>query len=308
MSAKLTFKEFLDTARKIHGNNYEYFESTFINSHEKTKIKCPIHGFFFQTPKKHIRAKNRCPRCVVEKTGKKKRLLKEDFIKRSNIIHKNRYNYSLCNYVNNRTKVKIICKKHGLFEQKPDAHLTGQGCRECSILSIPQTHIEKSKKTIIDRFKKTHGNRYNYSLVDYKGVRVKIKIICKKHGVFEQVPENHLFGAGCPRCKQSRGENKIEKILNDKNLIFIRQKKFPGCIDKRSLSFDFYIPIFNTCIEYDGVYHYREGFKEGILKINQNHDKIKNEYCKNNNINLIRIPYTVKDVETFIFNKINEHI
>lgn len=121
------------------------------------------------------------------------------FIKRSNLIHKNFYDYSQVNYVNCKTKVKIVCKKHGNFEQTPDSHLNGSGCPICG---QEKTKLKQLKKfnLFIDNANNIHNDKYDYSITNYLGARRKIKIICKKHGIFTQTPDSHLHGRGCPKC------------------------------------------------------------------------------------------------------------
>ena len=132
---------------------------------------------------------------------------KEDFIRRAKLIHGDKYDYSKVNYVNNRTKVIIICPKHGEFEQVPDSHLRGCGCPIC--------RWEKAKESIrkvqgmttdefIERAKKIHGNKYDYSKVKYENTETKVCIICPKHGEFWQTPHHHLMGIGCPYCGQKK--------------------------------------------------------------------------------------------------------
>jgi hypothetical protein len=107
-------------------------------------------------------------------------------------------------------------------------------------------------------------------------------------------PGNILAGKGCPRCNESHGEKNIGSYLSMNNITYIPQCTFDGCKDKRKLPFDFYLPELNICIEYDGEQHFKAvdyfGGKEG-LKIRQLHDQIKTDYCKNNNISLLRIKY-----------------
>ena len=123
---KLTSEEFIIRSNHIHNNKYTYTDVDYINSKTRVMITCPIHGMFEQTPNHHLR-KRGCPNCRV---NKKSNTL--DFIKKSNIIHNNRYDYSKVDYVNNSTKVDIFCHKHGIFKQNPNAHLCGQGCSLCN--------------------------------------------------------------------------------------------------------------------------------------------------------------------------------
>jgi very-short-patch-repair endonuclease len=209
------------------------------------------------------------------------------FIDRAKIIHGDKYDYTLSVYVKAKSKVKIICPIHGIFEQTPNNHvLGGYGCNQCSYLSSTKDFIKKATKI--------HGNKYNYSQVDYKNNKTHIKIICHKHGEFMQEPRNHLSGYGCSICKESAGELRISSILEKLHIKFIRQKSFSNCIRQKKLLFDFYLPEYNICIEYDGRQHFEEielfGGKE-YLKLLQESDKIKNTYCKNNKIKLLRISH-----------------
>lgn len=119
----------------------------------------------------------------------------------------------------------------------------------------------------------------------------------QKTWIIWQTPDTHLRGAGCPTCNASKGELKIRQILEDNSVDFETQKKFDGCVDKRPLKFDFYLPMHNLCVEYDGILHYKaveyfggqEHLEEAQMK-----DNIKNDFCKENGIRLLRIPYTFK--------------
>ncbi len=125
-----------------------------------------------------------------------RKLTTTEFIERSNIAHSNKYDYSLVQYVKNSTKVKIICPIHGEFEQTPASHLKGVGCYNCHG-TVPLT-----TNTFIAKANAKHNNKYDYSKVEYKTNRTKVLIICPLHGEFEQQPNNHLSGQGCPICGQ----------------------------------------------------------------------------------------------------------
>ena len=216
-----------------------------------------------------------------------KRLTTYTFIEKSNFIHKNKYDYSLVKYINNKTKVSIICKEHGIFEQKPNTHLCKAGCPKC-------VGKNKSTEDFISESKLIHGELFDYSKTDYIGAKTKTIIICRIHGEFEQTPTNHLKGQGCPICKESIGEKTIRKHLKTHNIEYIQNKRFENCKDKYVLSFDFFIPSHNICIEFDGRQHF-EVVKHfgGIdsLNLQIEHDNIKNKYCYDNSIELHRIRY-----------------
>jgi len=122
-----------------------------------------------------------------------KRKTTEEFIEMAKSIHGDRYDYSLVEYKNNKTKVKIICPVHGVFEQKPIHHLRGHGCHECGDKRL-------TTKQFIEKVKSIHKDKYDYSLVEYKNNKTKVKIICPVHGPFEQRPNDHLRGRGCFKC------------------------------------------------------------------------------------------------------------
>jgi very-short-patch-repair endonuclease len=152
-----------------------------------------------------------------------------------------------------------------------------------------------------ERSKGIHGEKYDYSKVNYINNYTKIEIFCFKHGSFWQIPYNHLRGKGCPICRNSKGELKIYNFLKENDIPFIQQKWFKNCrndITNRVLRFDFYIPSKNLLIEYDGKQHFvSKGYigsficSEDTLKNIKLKDEIKNEFVKNNNIDLLRISY-----------------
>ena len=228
-----------------------------------------------------------------------KKLDKQEFIDKAKFIHNNKFDYSLVEYTNNKNKIKIICPEHGIFEQEGCSHLKGNGCKKCFGRGL-------TNEEYINKVKKIHNNKYDYSQTDYKGVFKKIKIICPEHGIFEQMSDKHLKGNGCPICRNSKGEKEIMKYFIENGVSFIHQKKFKECKDIKELPFDFYLPDINTCIEYDGRQHFevidRWGGLLGLID-QQKKDKIKTEYCETNNIKLFRISY--KDN---IKNKLNEII
>ena len=129
-----------------------------------------------------------------------KRLTKEEFISKARKVHGNQYDYSKVDYISSHTKVCIICPIHGEFMQTPNDHLNKRGCRQCGII---KTHNEQRKniESFILEANRVHNYKYDYSLVDYKSAKEKVKIICPTHGVFLQSPDSHLREHGCPQCK-----------------------------------------------------------------------------------------------------------
>jgi hypothetical protein len=223
-----------------------------------------------------------------------RRLTIEEFIQKAKVVHGDKYDYSKVDYINNRIKIKIICLEHGEFKQIPINHLKGKGCLKCGYKN--QWKIRKiTTYNFIDKAKLIHENKYDYSDVNYIKSNIKVKIKCKEHGIFEQTPNNHLRGKGCPKCYFSSGEMIIEKYLKKHNIDYILQKRFIDCKNKKPLPFDFYLSRYNICIEYDGEQHFKPikywGGTKTLKRIKML-DNIKTKYCLTNNILLIRINYT----------------
>lgn len=138
------------------------------------------------------------------------KLTNDDFVKRSNIIHKNFYDY-VDEYKNARSKIKIICPVHGEFEQKPYSHLQGIGCPKCGF-DKSSSKNRKDLVNFIDQSNKIHNNYYNYDKVIYKNNKENVVITCPKHGDFKQIPQSHLKGHGCPKCSPKK-ENKPNDVF-----------------------------------------------------------------------------------------------
>lgn len=290
---KYNNNEFIEKAKKVHGNKYNYSKVEYINSQTKVCIICPEHGEFWQTPANHLQGQN-CPKCSRFITHKKQKSNTENFIKRAKEIHGNKYDYSRVEYINNKTKVCIICPEHGEFWQRPDKHLfTKRGCPKCGKTQ------KLTNEEFIEKAKLIHKDTYDYSNVEYKTYEQKIEIICKKHGSFKQTPHAHLSGQGCPICKQRILEKEINEFLIENNIKYEYQKKFDW-LGKQSL--DFYLPDYNIAIECQGIQHFEsvEYFGgEERLKKQIKYDVIKKNLCENNGIKLL---YYTKLNENFIFN------
>ena len=276
--------KFIEKAKLVHGEKYDYSLVDYTESKNKVIIICSEHGEFQQRASGHLSGFG-CSKCSHEK----QKLTFNEFKEKAKTIHGNKYDYRLVDYINYDTKVKIICSVHGEFQQTPSNHLKGKDCELCSFVKRKTKTLEfKEKAKII------HGNKYDYRLVDYLGFDTKVKIICSVHGEFQQTPQNHLKGQNCPFCKESKGENKIRDLLNYNQIHFIPQHRFPDCKNKIKLPFDFYLPDYNTCIEFNGIQHYKpiDYFGgEKRFKEQQKTDTIKKYYCEKNKIKLIVIKY-----------------
>lgn len=197
---------FIAKARSIHGNTYDYSHVIYKNAKTKVNIVCRLHGEFEQTPDRHINQKCGCPACA----GNQK-LNSQTFIEKARKVHGDLYDYSEIHYVNNRTPVTIVCKKHGAFVQTPSNHLRGKGCKYCAN-NLCATSIGFIKKA-----RQVHGDKYDYSKVTYYNNRKPIVIICDVHGEFLQIPYVHLSGSGCPKCGlESRILKRDEQVIHQK--------------------------------------------------------------------------------------------
>jgi len=296
---KLTTEEFIENAIKIHDYKYDYSLVEYENCDKKVKIICKYHGIFEQTPNNHISNKNGCPKCH------NLNLTDEEIIDKFNKVHNFKYDYSLSKFDKSYKKIKIICPEHGIFEQLMYCHTAGQGCKKCA------NNVRFTNEEFIKISNKIHNFKYDYSLVDYKNYNTKVKIICPIHGVFEQVSNYHMQGAGCKRCIFSKNEKKISDILDNLEIKYEIQKRFDNCKDKRTLPFDFYLSKYECCIEYDGEQHFKIIDVWGGIESYNNrieHDTIKNLYCEQNKIKLLRINY-LDDLERKLISFLkNENI
>ena len=227
------------------------------------------------------------------------------FIMTCEKIHNNKYDYSKTIYISSSEKCLIICPEHGEFKQVPNNHLNGQGCPICGLAKNTNSKILGFNK-FIEKARVVHVDKYDYSLVEYINCKTKVKIICYTHGVFKQRPTHHLQGSGCPICRESKGERIISEYLKINDINFIPQYKFPGCKNKFELPFDFYLPELNMCIEYDGRQHVEVievwGGKKILASIKRN-DTIKTIYCKDNDIELIRVNNKINNIFQYLNDK-----
>ena len=297
---KGTAEDFIKRAKEVHGDKYDYSEVDYKSNKEPVTIICPKHGPFKQTPMNHLRG-SICKKCDLELRSKKLKWGTEDFIKRAREVHGNKYDYSKVDYQGGSVPVTIICPEHGLeFEQTPGNHLRGAGCRICANERLREKYLMPQDE-FIKRANEIHGDKYDYSNVDYQGVEKGVTIICSQHGAFIQKPRDHVKKKqGCPVCQESKGEKITAQVLDSMGVKYTRQRQFEDCVSKscRKLSFDFYLPEFNALIEYDGEQHFYPvaGRDEQFVRTERN-DKIKNNYAKKNNIDILRIPFTYDTVE-----------
>lgn len=212
MSKSANTENFINKAKKVHNNKYDYSLVEYINAKEKIIITCSLHSNFLQSPNKHLVGRG-CPKCAYLNKSVLRTYTKEQFVEKANKVHNFKYDYSLVDYKGVNEKVKIICPIHKVFKQNPDVHLQRKGCKKCS-----NDKLASERKSTLDEFIKKANNvhlcKYNYSHTNYKNCKTKISIICKDHGKFEQTPLNHLSGQNCPVCADiKRLEYKKENFI-----------------------------------------------------------------------------------------------
>ena len=193
-------EDFIEKARKVHGNKYDYAKVDYVNAHTKVCIICPKHdhGEFWQTPNNHLNDRG-CPKCGDENRSEKQTSTKEEFTKKANDVHGDKYDYSKVNYVNNQAKVCIICPEHGEFWQISSDHTNGRGCPKCGHI-VSNDSKRSSLSDFIKKGRKIHGDKYDYSKVKYVNANTKVCIICPEHGEFWQRPADHTKGYSCQKC------------------------------------------------------------------------------------------------------------
>lgn len=297
----LTTEQFIEKAKQVHSDRYGYNNVNYINTKTKVSIDCKEHGAFWQQPCEHLIGRG-CWKCSAKENGIKNRSNTEEFIAKARTTHGDKYDYSKVIYINNSTKVSIICPIHGEFKQIPNAHLLGQGCNICGgkIISNAQEFIAKSKAV--------HGDRYDYSKVEYKVAKEKVSISCKKHGLFTQQPNNHLSGQGCPVCNSSKGELIIISILDKHNIAYVREYKLPE-VSQYNFRYDFYLPDYKLLIEFHGIQHYKaiEFFGgEKALEETQLRDKLKNYLAKKTGKKIVYFNY--KQLRSFTNDQLENKI
>ncbi len=267
---------------------------------KKILFKCNQCGNIWGAKPTNILSGKGCPKCRDIEARRRWIYSHDKFCELAN--EKNPNVEIVGEYTGNKNKIKVRCKKHGIeWEPLPAAVLRGCGCSECL-----RERIAEKKRRTHDEFVKivSKTSPHIEILGVYKNARNKIKVRCKNHNeIYYVTPDLLIHGGGnCPKCTMTSGEYKVANYLDSKGYEYISQYSFSDSEISRK-RFDFYIPSVNTCIEYDGIQHFEPvsnfGGENAFNYIKKN-DEEKNRYCINNEINLIRVPYTVDDVGEFL--------
>ena len=270
------------------------------------ECKCLVCGNIWKPHVNSLKRGSGCPVCAINHQKSNSSKGTEQFIQDAIKIHSNKYDYSKVEYVNNKTKVCIVCPVHGEFWQTPVAHLKGSGCPKC-IYELNGLNQRRTTQDFINISSHIHNFKYSYDKTVYNTKRDKVIITCPIHGDFEQRAEHHIRGCGCPKCNQSKGEILISKLLYKYKIPHIYQYTLKHQINNRKVIVDF-ICKYNGqdyVIEYNGIQHYQPvEYFGGIpaFELQKIRDSGLRILCKNENVNLLEIPYNISEeqVETLL--------
>ena len=291
---KRTTESFIKEARERWGDQFDYSKVEYKTIHEKVIIGCKKegHGFFEQVANSHLVGMVGCTWC-----NKMRKFSLDDFLERASKKYGDQYDYSKVSFRDSREKITVVCRDHGSFETTPAGHLRRR-CPECIGPARKRVTIEEFKRRANEYF----DGFYDYSEVILKNLNTNVLIKCPYHGSFSQRPSHHLNGAGCPTCRESRGEFLIGKTLRKLNLEYHQQTKFPECRNKQELPFDFALIHSGKfgLIEFQGDQHFRvvsfgKG-KKSDLKGIKKRDQIKKDFCKKFGIPLLIL--TSQDIDS----------
>jgi predicted RNA-binding Zn-ribbon protein involved in translation (DUF1610 family) len=191
---------FIEKAREVHGDTYNYDAFEYKGNNIKGEISCKSHGAFMQTASDHINSKSGCPECGKEKGILARRLERMEFIERCNKAHNNEYDYSKTIFIDTKTDVTVNCKLHGDFMTNPNSHMNSTGCPKCGNIKKAESK-RYTKDEFVAMANEIHNHKYNYGKSDYIDGMTKIIIICANHGDYSQYPVKHIHRkSGCPKC------------------------------------------------------------------------------------------------------------
>lgn len=289
--------------------------SNFVNTKSKIKCKCKICGHIWENDANNLLQGQGCRKCSNRENGLRCRHSQEWFNKE--MANKQPNIEVLSAYVGMKEVVECQCRIDGnTWFATPDSLLNNKtGCPVCANRKTGE-RCRKSNDEFLRQLKIINPNIL--PMEEYSADHDKILCKCLVHDHFWYVTPNKILHrrTGCPKCALYHNENIIADILDRWGFEYTMQQRFPDCKDINTLPFDFYLNDYNVVIEYDGEQHYFPIFKSKYsddqninrLKYIQRHDEIKNQYCKDNNIILIRIPYWDNDdIEYILFDNFRKH-
>ena len=287
MARKKTLEEFLCEAKRVHPDLDYALVDKYVNNKTKIDIMCHCrdycgneHGIFRITPNNLLKGKG-CPKCNGKNFSSYER---KEFCTRK---YNGRYDYSKSDFTDVKAKTTVICKEHGEFKIDYDHHFNSSiGCPFCACPSRDTQSFKAQASRI-------HGGFYGYDNVIYRNAHDKVTITCPIHGDFEQTPNAHLSGQGCPRCGSGRIalEETVTKMLDGEKIPFTHNER-PSWLkreNKGQLSIDFYLHDIKLGIECQGKQHFGlGGWTNGFdFEEQRERDEWKMEQCKANGIKLV---------------------
>lgn len=292
-----------DVKKYVESRGYSLLSKEYNNNREKIHLYCNTCDHDFYMSLSNFKKQN-CPNCAqFNRSDKNRHSL--SYIK-SFIENTGEYKLISNEYINAHQKLSIHCLYHNYtFNKSFHDFQQGQKCPKCG------------KEKTADKLRHSYQYVNNYIAsknnkllsLTYKNNEELLDIQCENGHEFQMSFGNFVSGHRCPKCNISSGESEIKRVLDCLNLNYFREHKFSDCTDKQPLRFDFYIPMYNICIEFDGKQHYEpiEFFGgESALLDRQYKDILKNEYCENNDIRLLRIPYwKINEIEQIIKENLN---
>lgn len=322
MPKRLTLESFIEKANLKHNYKYDYSQVEYKNSSTRVKILCVIHGQFEQIANCHLQGQG-CKKCGdIQKgiTYSKSPIGESVADKYPSLIvewsNKNKFGPNHYRY-GSKKKVWWQCQKcNHEWEQVPVNRTVGKtGCPACRFSS----KIVTTKNRLSDKYPeiaKEWDYNKNYPLKPSEvsfGIRKKIWWICPEcqHSYQSLINSRTTNKTACPKCRESQGEKEVRKILIAKNIKFKSQFRISKCRNLLPLPFDFALWVDDkfALIEYNGIQHYKSDSRrfspDTVLNIKKR-DKIKQEYCKRNNIPLLVIKYTEQNLESIIDDFIKE--
>lgn len=296
MSKRLELEEVKERIRK--DTRCELISKEYKNNKTKLKFRCECGNVFENTlDAMRVRKKQCCNQCASKERSKKLAKSQETFEKE--ILKRLGRNYKvLGGYKNTNTNIDIKHDCGYIWNVRPSSILNQNAkCPNCYGNNIKKT-TEKFKKEVYILV----GKEFKV-LGTYKHAKAPILMKHMKcNNTWEVQPSNFLAYHSCIFCSpKSRGEDEVAKVLDKININYTKEKRFHDCKNKRMLPFDFYLYNHNIAIEYDGIQHFKPSFNEKEFRNIKINDEIKNKYCEEKNINLIRIPYwDFENIETIL--------
>lgn len=254
MVARNTKEQWLEKFAEAHGVDYDYADLGDIpGGRTPITIRCREHGPFLQTAQKHAAGQG-CPLCARRLRSESQRMSTEAWIERARAVHTDHehYDYAQVDYQGDRSKVRIVCRYHGPFEQTAGEHTQGRGCTACGN-EAKRRGRQKDLAHFVARARAMHGDKYDYSRVNYGSALEKVEIVCPKHGAFWQTPANHGHGYGCQKCVSGAPSKKEDDLF-----AFVKSLRPDAEQSNRKLiapkELDIVVPALKLAIEFNGVY------------------------------------------------------